>query len=72
MLPKKRNRETGGATRDASQLAKDIDISKGNGTTWGSRKADNFGIIDVSKGSPAVSIKTIEVKMCSATGKILR
>lgn len=72
MLPKKRNGETGGATRDTGQLAKDIEISKGNGTTWGSRKADNFGIIDVSKGSPTVSIKIIEVKMCSATGKILR
>jgi hypothetical protein len=33
VLPKKRNRETGGATRDTGQLAKDIDISKGNGTT---------------------------------------
>ena len=33
MLPKKRNGETGGATRDTGQLAKDIDISKGNGTT---------------------------------------
>jgi hypothetical protein len=72
VLPKKRNGETGGATRDTGQLAKNIDISKGNGTTCGSKQADNFGIIDVSKGSPTVSIKTIEVKMCSATGKILR
>jgi hypothetical protein len=72
VLPKKRNRETGGATRDTGLLAKDIEISKGNGTTWGSKQADNFGIIDVSKGSPTGSIKIIEVKMCSATGKILR
>lgn len=36
------------------------------------KQADNFGIIDVLKGSPTGSIKTIEVKMCSATGKILR
>lgn len=72
MLPKKRNGETGGATRDTGQLAKDIEISKGNGTTWGSKQADNFGIIDVSKGSPTVSIQTIEVKVDPETGKILK
>jgi hypothetical protein len=33
VLPKKRNGETGGATRDTGQLAKGIDISKGNRTT---------------------------------------
>ena len=72
MLPKKRNGETGGATRDTGQLAKDIDISKGNGTTWGSKKADDFGITGVSKGNATGSIQTIEVKVDPETGKILK
>ncbi|MDO4727356.1 MAG: RHS repeat-associated core domain-containing protein [Porphyromonadaceae bacterium] len=78
VLDKKTNKihiievKTGGATRNASQLAKDIDISKGNGTTWGSKKADDFGIIGVSKGSPTGSIQTTEVKVDPTTGKILR
>ena len=78
VLDKKTNKihiievKTGGATRDASQLAKDMEISKGNGTTWGSRKADKFGITGVSKGNATGSIQTIEVKVDPETGKILR
>ena len=78
VLDKKTNKihiievKTGGATRDASQLAKDMEISKGNGTTWGSRKADKFGITGVSKGNATGSIQTIEVKVDPMTGKILR
>ena len=78
VLDKKTNKihiievKTGGATRYASQLAKDIDISKGNGTTWGSKKADDFGIAGVSKGSATGSIQTIEVKVDPETGKILK
>ena len=49
-----------------------MEISKGNGTTWGSRKADKFGITGVSKGSATGSIQTIEVKVDPETGKILK
>ena len=49
-----------------------MEISKGNGTTWGSRKADKFGITGVSKGNATGPIQTIEVKVDPMTGKILR
>jgi RHS repeat-associated protein len=78
VLDKKTNKihiievKTGGATRDVGQLAKDADIAIGNGTTWGSKKADNFGISGVSKGSQTGAITTIEVKVDPMTGKIIK
>jgi len=64
--------KTGNATCSPSQASKDVELSTGGTsskpTTWGTSKAGPFG----GKGNPTGPIRTVEVTVDPATGKILR
>jgi RHS repeat-associated protein len=68
--------KTGGATRDATQLSKDLDLAAGKSkdgpTTWGTRKVNNKPEVPGGKGAATGPIKTVEVTVDPATGKILK
>ena len=66
--------KTGGASRKASQIARDAEIAKGVGTTWGSKRIEttrNGSKTSINKGDLTGSIRTIEVNVDPTTGKIL-
>lgn len=68
--------KTGGATRDATQLSKDLDIavgrSKDGPTTWGTTKVNKNVLIPGGKGAATGPVQTIEVTVDPSTGKILK